>query len=115
MDFIFKYKEDGSFVRFKAWLGAKGFTKPYTINYLETFALAAKLNTIWVLLSLGVTIDWPLHLLNVKNVILSGDLEEEEYVDIPLGIETEENTTKVYKMKKSLFGLNHLWLVCSAC
>ena len=44
-----KYNSDGSIERLKACLFAKGFTHYYGIDYQETFAPLAKLNTICVL------------------------------------------------------------------
>jgi len=36
----------------------------------------AKLNSVRVLLSLAVNLDWPLHQLDIKNAFLNGELEE---------------------------------------
>ena len=44
--FTIKYHFDGSIARYKARLVAQGYTQSYGIDYFETFALVAKLNTI---------------------------------------------------------------------
>ncbi|RVX04964.1 Retrovirus-related Pol polyprotein from transposon TNT 1-94 [Vitis vinifera] len=103
--FTVKYKADGNVDRYKARLVAKGFTQSYGIDYQETFAPVAKLNTVRVLLSLAANLDWSLHQLDVKNVFLNGDLEEEVYMDIPAGLETTSNFNKVCRLRKSLYGL----------
>ena len=102
--FTVKYKSDGSLERYKARLVAKGFTQTYGIDYLETFAPVAKLNSVRVLLSLVANRDWPQQHLDVKNAFLNGDLEEEVYMDAPPGF-GETFGTKVCKLKNSLYGL----------
>lgn len=62
---------------------AKGFTQTFGIDYQETFAPMAKINSIWILLSLLVKSNWPLHQLDVKNAFLNGDLEKEVFMDQP--------------------------------
>jgi hypothetical protein len=74
--FTTKHKVDGSVERYKAKLVAKGFTQTYGINYEETFAPVAKMNSIRVVLSIATNLNWPLHQFNVKNAFIHGDLEE---------------------------------------
>lgn len=81
--FMVKCKANGSIERSKARLVAQGFAQTLGIDYQETFAPVAKMNSIRVLLSLVDNHGWPLHQLDVKNAFLNGDLEEEVYMSLP--------------------------------
>lgn len=70
--FMIKDKVYGSIQRHKAHLKANGLTQTYGIDYTKTFAPVAKLNTVGILLSLAVNLDWPLYQLDIKNVFFKG-------------------------------------------
>ena len=91
--FTVKYKYDGSLDKYKVRLVTKGYSQTYCIDYHVTLALAAKMNTIDILLSLVAVKDWSLHQVDVKNVFLHRDLEEEVYMDIPPQCGTEYKRT----------------------
>ena len=103
--FTLKHKADGSIDRYKARLVAKGYTQTYEVDYLETFAPVAKLNTVPVHLSLAANHDWPLLQFDVKNAFLHGDLQEEIYMDLPLSIHVTSKEGVVCRLRKSLYGL----------
>ncbi|BBN67415.1 transposable element gene [Prunus dulcis] len=65
---------DGTVERYKARLVAKGFTHTYGVDYPDTFAPVAKMNTVKVCCQF-----------DVKNAFLHGELEEEVYMSLPLG------------------------------
>ena len=44
--------------------------------------------------------------MDVNSALLNGFLEEEVYVDQPPGFDVQEQPTKVYQLKKALYGLN---------
>ena len=103
--FTLKYNADGTLDRHKARLVARGYTQTYGIDYQDTFAPVAKLNTIRIMISLAVNLDCPLLQYDIKNAFLNGELKEEIYMDIPPGYEDPTAAGKVCKLKKALYGL----------
>ncbi|KAM2020888.1 hypothetical protein ACFX16_042974 [Malus domestica] len=103
--FTIKHKADGTIDRYKARLVAKGYTQTFGVDYQETFALVAKMNTIRVLLSLAANFDWSLKQFDVKNAFLHGDLEEEVYMELPPRYEVQNKAGKVCRLRKALYGL----------
>ena len=72
--YITKYASDGSVERLKARLVAKGFSQVEGIDYNETFAHVAKLNSIHLVLYLAALHNWEVHQMDVKYTFLHGDL-----------------------------------------
>ncbi|KAJ4747967.1 Subtilisin-like protease [Rhynchospora pubera] len=99
-----KFKPDGQIDRYKARLVAKGYTQTQGVDYEDTFAPVAKLNSIRILLSVAACKGWKLHQLDVKNAFLHGDLDEEIYMDQPPGFVLEGETHKDPTVYKRLIG-----------
>nr|KYP74867.1 Retrovirus-related Pol polyprotein from transposon TNT 1-94 [Cajanus cajan] len=83
--FTIKHKADGSIERYKARLVAKGYTQSYGVDYQETFAPVAKLNTVRVLLSLAANQDWPLLQFDVKNAFFTWGFNKRSIYGSPSG------------------------------
>jgi len=93
--------------RYKARLVAKGYTQTYGVDYFETFSPVARLNSIRILFSVAVNMEWPLFQLDVKNVFLYGDLKEQVYMEQPPRyIAQGENT--ICRLRKAIYGLKQI-------
>ena len=103
--FMIKYNFDGKVERYKTCLVAKGFTQTLGVDYSKTFAPVAKLNSVRILLSLVMNLDWPFNPVNIQNALLNGDLNEEVYMELPPRFFGGLNSQKVRKLNKSLYGL----------
>ena len=60
------------------------------------------IRTILVLVSI---MKWKIHQIDVKETFLNGVVEEEVYVEYPLGFKTHDRKTRVCNLKKALYGL----------
>ncbi|XP_058186828.1 uncharacterized mitochondrial protein AtMg00820-like [Rhododendron vialii] len=70
-----KYKEDRSIQKHKARLVAKGYSQQSGIDFNETFAPAARMETIRAVLALAAQNELPVYQLDVKSAFLNGKLE----------------------------------------
>ncbi|KAM1223589.1 hypothetical protein ACFX2G_043549 [Malus domestica] len=104
---VFKTKLnlDGSVQKNKARLVAKGYVQKPGIDYNETFAPVARLDTIRTLIALAAQRSWKLYQLDVKSAFLNGQLQEEVYVEQPEGFVINGKEDKVYRLYKALYGL----------
>ena len=97
--FTIKQTPEGKIERYKARLVAKGYSQTYGVDYDETFAPVAKMNTIRTLISVAANYKWNLFQMDVKNAFLHGDLQEEVYMEIPHRFNSKETEGKVCRLK----------------
>ncbi|KAK1677510.1 hypothetical protein QYE76_038358 [Lolium multiflorum] len=104
---IFKNKQDefGNVVRNKARLVAQGFSQVEGIDFGETYAPVARLESIRILLAYASHHNFKLQQMDVKSAFLNGPLHEEVYVKQPPGFEDLNFPNLVYKLDKALNGL----------
>jgi len=100
-----KLDEAGVITRNKARLVAKGYNQEEGIDYRETFALVARLETVRLLLAFACMSGFKLFQMDVKSAFLNGIISEEVYVEQPPGFEDHQHPNHVYKLKKALYGL----------
>uniref|UniRef100_A0A2N9FEK0 Reverse transcriptase Ty1/copia-type domain-containing protein n=1 Tax=Fagus sylvatica TaxID=28930 RepID=A0A2N9FEK0_FAGSY len=100
-----KHNSDGSISRYKAKLVAKGFHQQYGVDYAKTFSPVVKPPTVRLVISLVVSLNWPLRQLDVRNAFLHGSLQEEVYMQQPPGYVQPDHPNLVCKLHKSLYGL----------
>ncbi|GJS80529.1 retrovirus-related pol polyprotein from transposon TNT 1-94 [Tanacetum coccineum] len=100
-----KLDENGIVSRNKARLVAQGYNQQEGIDYDETYAPVARLESIRILLAYACALDFKLFQMDVKSAFLNGFINEEVYVAQPLGFIDFEKPNHVYKLKKALYGL----------
>lgn len=102
---VFKVKLDpqGKIERFKARLVAKGYSQIENVDYKETYAPVASMNTIRILFAVANQRRMQILQFDVKTAFLHGDLDETIYMEYPDGLPNPKN--KVCKLIKSLYGL----------
>ncbi|GJY21577.1 retrovirus-related pol polyprotein from transposon TNT 1-94 [Tanacetum coccineum] len=100
-----KLDENGIVSRNKARLVAQGYNQQEGIDYDETYAPVARLESIRILLAIACANDFKLYQMDVKSAFLNGFINEEVYVAQPPGFIDFQKPNYVYKLKKALYGL----------
>ena len=103
--YVTKRDTDNCPVRSKAQLVAKGFAQIYGVDYDETFAPVARLDTIQLLLAIAAVFDLEIHQINIKTAFLHSELEEEIYMEQPEGYIEKGNEHKVCLLLRLIYGL----------
>ena len=102
---IFKNKtnEDGEVVRSKSRLVAQGCTQVEGVDFDESFAPIARLESIRILLFIACIMKFKLYQMDVKSAFLNRILNEEMF--IPKGFQDPHFLDHVLRLKKALYGL----------
>ena len=104
---IFKNKtdEDGEIIQNKSRLVAQGYTQVEGVDFDESFALMAKLESIQIFMSIACTMNFKLYQMDVKCAFLNGYLNEEVFVEQLKGFEDPHFPDHVLRLKKALYAL----------
>ncbi|GJR18608.1 zinc finger, CCHC-type containing protein [Tanacetum coccineum] len=74
-------------------------------SIIDTYAPLTRISTIRLLIAMALIHSLIIHQIDVKTTFLNGELEEEVYMNQPLGFIMPVNENKVCKLIKSLYGL----------
>jgi hypothetical protein len=114
---VFRNKQDehGVVTRNKARLVAKGYSQVEGLDFDETYAPVARLESIRILLAYATYHGFKLYQMDVKSAFLNGPIKEEVYVEQPPSFEDREYPNHVHKLSKALYGLKQApraWYEC---
>jgi Reverse transcriptase (RNA-dependent DNA polymerase) len=98
-------------VRYKASLVAQGFTQIPGVDYKETYSPVVDAITLRFLISLTITENLQMRLMDIVTAYLYGSLDNDIYMKVPEGLKMPEafksKSREIYsiKLKRSLYGL----------
>nr|GEU40261.1 retrovirus-related Pol polyprotein from transposon TNT 1-94 [Tanacetum cinerariifolium] len=107
LKWIYKVKLDelGRILKNKALLVAQGYRQEEGIDFEESFAPVARLETIRTFLSYVAHKNMVVYQMDVKTALMNGNLREEVYVSQSDTFVDQDNPNQEYKLKKALYGL----------
>ena len=112
-----KTDSEGEVIMNKARLVAQGYSQEEGIDYDETYAPVARLESVRLLLAVACHMKFDLFQMDVKSAFLNGLLKEEVYVEQPKGFEDPHQGDHIYNLNKALYGLKQApraWYECLA-
>jgi hypothetical protein len=101
--------------RNKARLVAKGYSQVEGLDFDETYAPIARLESIRILLAYATYHGFKLYQTDLKSAFLNGPIKEEVYVEQPPAFEDSEYPNHVYNLSNTLYGLKQApraWYEC---
>jgi hypothetical protein len=100
-----KHGPDSTITRRKVRIATGGHRQIENINYTDTFASAAKIATIRIVLALAAQWDWEIDQVDVVAAFLNGKLNEEVYMEAPYGVLPKNDRSRVCHLMRTLYGL----------
>lgn len=101
--FLYKPLEEKLIDKYKARLVVRGFAQKDNFKYDEIHSPVTKMSVIRTLLAVRNQFSFKFIQMDVKTAFLNGHLKDDIYIYPPKGVKHKRN--KVYKLKKSLYGL----------
>ena len=105
MDLQYRKDDDGNVQKHKVRLVSRGFTQQPGIDFNGIFTHVAWMDTVKTVLAISTQNNLFVYQIDVKSTFSNGYLEEEVYVEQPQGYEVPWQEHKVYRLKKTLYGL----------
>jgi hypothetical protein len=107
---VFRNKQDEHRVvtRNKARLVEKCYSQVEGLDFDETFALIARIESISILLAYATHHDFKVYQMDVKSAFLNGPIKEEVYVEQPPGFEIKNIRTMCINSIRRSMGLSKL-------
>ena len=100
----------GGGILYKARLVIRGFEQQAGVDFDETFAPVAKLQSLRMMLALAAVHDWEIDQMDVVTAFLNPKVDGDVYMPLPQDIEADKPL--FCKLRKSLYGLKQaprLW------
>ncbi len=102
---VFRLKRDilGEILKYKARLVAQGFAQIFGLDFTETFAPVVRLETLRILIALGVILGLDIQVADFVGAYLNGHLQEEIYMRQPPMYDNGRG--QVWRLRRTLYGL----------
>jgi len=85
--YCIKHDETGCITCYKARLVTHGFTQKLGVDFDETFAPIARIESIHLLCAIAAALDWEIHVINVNSAFLNSKMPDDQpaYIRQPTG------------------------------
>nr|GEV09135.1 retrovirus-related Pol polyprotein from transposon TNT 1-94 [Tanacetum cinerariifolium] len=103
-----KHDEEQTVIQNKSHQVVRGYRQKEGINFDESFAPVAKMESIRIFLAYVAHKSFYVFQMDVKTAFLHGSLKEDVYMCQPEGFIDADHPSHVYKLKKALYGLKQV-------